>query len=73
MHAEVLKGQLVYVDTEEGQIQLMDKGDNRVTALNIDADTYLPDRNDWENLVGDDIEVVVIDGKTKNVYVKIEE
>ena len=73
MHAEVLKGQLIYVDTEEGQIQLMDKGDNRVTALNIDADTCLPYKNDWESLVANDIEVVVIDGKTKNIYIEIEE
>ena len=72
MHAEVLKGQLIYVDTEEGQIQLMDRADNQVTALNIDAETRLPGRNDWQNLVGDDIEVVVIDGKTKNVYVEEE-
>ena len=72
MHAEVFKGQLIYVDTEEGQIQLMDRADNRVTALNIDADTSLPGRNDWESLVGDDIDVVVIDGKTENVYVEEE-
>ena len=73
MHAEVLKGQLIYVDTEKGRIQLMDRADNRVTTLNIDADTRLPGRNDWENLVGDDIDVVVINGKTKNVYYVEEE
>lgn len=73
MHAEVLRGQLIYVDTEEGQIQLMDRGNNGVTVLNIDADTRLPGRNDWENLVGDDIDVVIIDGKTKNVYYVEEE
>jgi len=72
MHAEVFKGQLIYVDTEEGQIQLMDKADNQVTTLNIDADTSLPGMIGWEGLLGDDIDVVVIDGKAKNVYVKEE-
>ena len=72
MHGKVIKGQLTYVDTEEGQIQLMDD-DNQVTTLNIDAGTRLPYRNDWENLVGNDIEVVIIDGKTKNVYLEMEE
>lgn len=73
MHAEVFKGQLIYVDTEEGQIQLMDRSNNGVTVLNIDADTRLPGRNDSGNLVGDDIDVVVINGKTKNVYYVEEE
>ncbi len=72
MHAELFKGQLIYVDTEEGRIQLMDRADNRVTALNIDTDTSLPGMNAWESLVGDDIDVVVIDGKTTNVYVEEE-
>ena len=73
MHAEVFKGQLVYVDTEKSQIQLMNRGNNGVTVLNIDADTRLPGKNDWGNLVGDDIDVVVINGKTKNVYYVEEE
>lgn len=73
MRAGVVKGQLIYVDTEDSQIQVMDKADHQVTDLNIDENTRLPANSSWEELVGDDIEVVVIDGKTQNVYLLIEE
>lgn len=73
MHAEVIKGQLIYVDTEDGQIQVMDKADHQVTDLNIDEGTGLPVNHSWGKLVGDDIEAVVIDGKTQNVYLLTEE
>lgn len=69
MHAEVLRGQLTYVDTEEGQIQLTDRADHEVTQLDITSDIKLP----WEKLVGGDVEAVVIDGKTKDVYLLTEE
>lgn len=73
MRAGVVKGQLIYVDTEDSQIQVMDKADHQVTDFNIDENTRLPANSSWEELVGDDIEVVVIDGKTQNVYLLIEE
>lgn len=68
MHAEVFRGQLTYVDTDDGQIQITDRTDNQVTTLDFDADTRLSSLHGWESLVGDDIEVVVIDGKTKEVH-----
>ena len=68
MHAEVIKGQLIYVDTEEALIQLIDKDDGEVTDFSIDTDTMLPSAYSWEHLIGGDIGVIVIDGKTKSVY-----
>ena len=68
MHAEVFRGQLTYIDTDDGQIQLTDRADNKVTTLDFDADTHLSSLHGWGSLVGDDVEVVVIDGKTKDVY-----
>ena len=41
MKGYVLKGQLTYIDTEKGEIQIPDKADDDVTALNIDAQTSL--------------------------------
>jgi len=73
MRAGVVKGQLIYVDTEDGQIQVMDSVDHQVTDLSIDENTRLPANSSWEELVGDDIEVVVIDGKTQNIYLLTEE
>jgi len=73
MHAEVLKGQLIYIDTEEGQIQIMDEVDHQVTALNIDENTKLPANHSWERIVGDDIEAVVINGKTRSLYLLTEQ
>lgn len=71
MQGHVLKGQLTYVDTEEGRIEIMDTAEGKVIALNIDADTeplYV-----WERLLGSDVEAVVVDGKTKDVYLVAEE
>jgi len=68
MRAEVIKGQLIYVDTEESLIQIIDRGDSEVTDLSIDTDTRLPSAYSWERLVGGDVEAIVIDGKTKHVY-----
>ena len=73
MRAVVIAGKLVYVDTEDGEIQIMDRTDHQVTDLNIDQDTKLPTGHSWEMLVGDDIEAVVINGKTQNVYLLTEE
>jgi len=64
MHAEVFNGQLTYVDTAEGQIQLKDRNDHEVTTIDI---TTVPNVN-WEELMGFDVEAVVVDGKTKQVY-----
>lgn len=73
MNAKVWKGQLVDVDTEKGQIQIVDEADGRVTTLNIDASTELPVSWDWEGLMANDIEAVVVDGRTKNVYLVTKE
>ncbi len=67
MRGRVLKGQLTYIDTEKSQIQILDRANDEVTTLNIDAQTS-PGSWDWERLLGEDVEAVVIDGKTKNVW-----
>ena len=73
MNAIVWKGQLVYVDTEKGQIQIVDEADGQVITLNIDASTKLPRYENWEDLMASNIEAVVVDGKTKTVYLVTEE
>ena len=50
MHAEVIRGQLTYVDTEDGQIQLTDKVDNQVTTLDFDSNTRISSPHGWESL-----------------------
>lgn len=73
MNAIVWKGQLVYVDTEKGQIQIVDEADGRVITLNIDASTKLPRYENWEDLMASDIEAVVVDGKIKTIYLVVED
>lgn len=76
MLGQVFSGQLIYIDTEAGKIRVLDRDDNRWTELNIDADTQLPFNlgRDWESMLGDDVDVIVIDGKTKYVSLtKVEE
>lgn len=69
MRLEVFTGQLTYVDTKEGRIRLTDRHNREVTGLDI---TSIPNLH-WEELVGGDIEAIVIDGKTKDLYPIIEE
>ena len=73
MQGRVLKGQLTYIDTGKSQIQILDRADDEVTTLNIDAQTCLPGSWGWERLLGEDVEATVIDGKTKNVCLIEEE
>lgn len=67
MQGQVLKGQLTYIDTEKSIIQILDTADDDVITLDIDAQTHLPGSWGWERLLGEDVEAIVIDGKTKNV------
>ena len=73
MQGEVLIGQLTYIDSEEGQIQIMDRADGQVTALDIDAHTRLPASYGWESLVGEDVEAVAIDGRVKSISLLAQE
>jgi len=68
MQAEIIKGQLIYVDTEEAIIQITGKDDGKVIDLSVGTGTTLPAAYSWERLIGADIEVIVIDGRTKHVY-----
>lgn len=67
MNGRVLTGQLTYVDTEDSQIQIMDEDKHQVTDLDIDANTELPGSFCWEDLVGENVEVVAIDGKVATI------
>ena len=69
MRGEVLTGQLTYVDTEEAQIHIMDRATGEVSELDIVPDI----KAHWDRLVGRDVEAVVIDGKTREVYSQVEE
>ena len=68
MRAEVLRGQLTYIDTNDGQIQILDRADNQTITLDFDAATKISPSKDWESLIGDAVEAVVIDGKTRSIY-----
>ena len=70
MIAKVHSGQLTYVNTTNGQIQIRDLIDGRSTYLHIDDKTTHPG---WETLIGAEVEAIVIDDKTTKVYEIAEE
>ena len=73
MKAFITKGQLIYIDTDEGEIQIMDRADGQITELDIDTHTRLPASYGWEDLVGNDVEAIVVGGKTAIVCLLAEE
>ncbi|MFC1964936.1 hypothetical protein ACFLWG_02905 [Chloroflexota bacterium] len=71
MNGQFLAGQLTYVITNDGQIQIMDQDTRQVIDIDIDIDidanTELPTSLGWEDIVGKDVEIVAIDGKAMSV------
>lgn len=67
MQGRVLKGQLTYIDTHEGCIQITDIAEDEVITLDIDAQTCLPGSWGRVRLLGEDVEAIAIDGKINNV------
>jgi hypothetical protein len=63
----VFRGQLIYVDTEKGEIQILNK-DSSQKEFTIDSNIKWRD-SDWENLLGQIVDVIVIDDKVKRIYV----
>jgi len=68
MLGEVLKGQLVFVNTDTNLIGIPNSLDPCIiTPLEIHAQTKLPYNYTWEDLLGRYVEVVTIDGKVKKL------
>ena len=72
MVAEVIKGELVYINTGGEIIHIIDDYNQQVT-LKIDEDTELPYDYSWPDLMAERIGAVVIDGKVSRVYRIIED
>lgn len=66
MEGRLIRGQLTYVNTDEGIIEIDDFRTDSV-KLDINSDTRLVSFTDWEHLVGTDIEAVVIDGAARSI------
>lgn len=68
MKSKIITGQLRYVDTQKGEIHIMDWFDGKTRYLNVDSQTNLPRGWSWEMLMGNQVEAVTVDGKTTKVY-----
>jgi hypothetical protein len=69
--AEVYKGQLIYADTDEGQIRITEKGSGKVITINIHSSTFIPDAWGWEGLMAQDVEAVVVNGQARRVVFQV--
>ena len=71
MEGVVYKGQLTYLDTKGGRIEITSRTDGEGRCLDIDSNTELPQQSTWEDLLGRDVEAVAIDGKVKSIRLLI--
>jgi hypothetical protein len=62
----VYTGQLASVDTDSGEIEVIEN-DEQSYILSIDSGTRLCFGGDWENVLGENVEAIVIDDKTIKV------
>jgi hypothetical protein len=62
----VYDGQLISVNTETGHIEVMEN-DGESYLLPIDSNTRLRLATGWETLLGEQVEVIVIDSKVTKV------
>jgi hypothetical protein len=72
MKGEVWSGQLDYVDTDKGVIDIVIKSGESVN-LKISSEILLPFSSSWESLLGEDVRVIVINGEGKRVCWELEE
>jgi hypothetical protein len=63
MIADVYSGKLIHVNTDEGRAELTGHDRDVVQFLDI---TFL-NKHPWKNLIGEEVEAIVIDGKTTDV------
>jgi hypothetical protein len=73
MKGYLYTGKLVYVDTDQGKIGVLEKEDDYERVLIIDERTEYDTRGGWQNMMGSDVEVVVVDGKVTRVDYVVEE
>jgi len=67
MKGEVLRGQLIHIDTDQGQIQVSNLANDDVDTIKIDLTTKLPAQFGWDILLGEYIEVVIVEGEARKV------
>ena len=63
MKANVYFGQLIRVDTDAGEAELTGRDHDMVQFLDI---TFVL-KHPWKDLIGEEVEAIVIDGKTTDV------
>ena len=73
MEGTVIKGELTYFNTSKGMIHIKDEVDGADIFLDITAATQLSEPLNWEDLIGREVEAIVIDDKTKEIYLTEEE
>ena len=67
MEAVDIKGELTYINTDRGIVHIIDKADNETVIADITSDTQLPRSTGWEDLIGQDVEAIIIDGKVSEI------
>jgi hypothetical protein len=65
MHAEVFRGQLTYVNTDDGRFQIRDLKDDQETSFTISDKTK---DCSWERLIGSNVEAIVVNDTVTKVY-----
>ena len=70
MEAAAIKGRLTYVSEKRGVIDIMGEADNEAYNADITPDTQLPGSTGWEDLIGQDVEAIVVDGKVTKILMQ---
>lgn len=73
MEAMAIRGELTYVNTDRGTVHIVDKADNETAFAGITPDTQLPRSTTWRDLIGQDVDVIIVDGKVSEIYIALEE
>ena len=64
MEASVLKGQLTYINTDKNYINITDDGES--IRVEIIPETRIP-TNEWQEIIGHEVEAIIIDSKVKTI------
>ena len=61
-------GKLILEDTCDGEIQIKNKEDNTIQTIRLNQDMKNLSNKVWQDMMGCDIEAVVVDDEAVNVY-----
>ena len=68
MQFTLYSGKLVLVDTDDGEIHLKNRDDNTIQAIRLNQGLKNNSDKVWEDLMGCDIEAVVVNHEAVKVY-----